>query len=605
MARLLPEMTFDDTETITTWAVVNTSITTLSANSTVPLPTGTAVGDLVCVMTGTRTTTNERSDVPVTGYDAGITDMAAASISTVKSSFYYKYPISNTDNISITNVANTTVIIYTFRPLGDIPAAFTDPIATDDIYYQTANAYSTTGTVAQQITYVIGSVNPVLLKYHVHSSNNFTVTANGYLNFTSYIAPNTNFVSMAAGIYPSNLAFFQSSGAFTVPRFTYSNTTAAGVNNIGVVAQLRKYLYTDIATPVGKTINTAWSAKTEYIGGVVVESANITLVPLENANLSITRNSIANAQYSINGGAWSTATTSGVAGGSNLRIRATTNTSSLGTNNTTTGSVAIKGSSQSTINQTNWGMNLTTVRAVTPSTSNITITVPAGLSQINVVATGAGGAGGAGNTTLKGSGGGGGALVWGNISVATGQTVVFSAAAGTSNSTFVSVDGANVIVAVGGSNGASYGTPGGAGGAAASCTGPNKQSGGAGGSANATHAGGGGGAGGYTGVGGAGGGPAASGGAGLGGAAGGGGGGSSTASGGGGGGTGISGPGTDGASVLQAIGGSEGSPDSIASTGGNGGSIGGGTGGTSGGGGGGGRTGGGGIAGDGRVRAVW
>lgn len=606
MARLLPEMLFDDGYLEPTWLVVNTNVTTMTANGTVSLPTGTEVGDLVCVMTATYTgVTNDKADVPVAGYTAGLPDTLILYSYRIKSSFYYQYPISNTSNISISGVGNTVVVIYSFRPKGTMPT-FLDPLVTASPEYATYTINQGLSALTS-VTAPISTDYPVLFRFNVTVGNNYTVSANGYDAFTSYIAANTGWPSVAAGIISTPYKFNANSTFGVGPQFTYSNTAAVG-NTICSIAELRTRLF-EAALPVA-TSYTPFPNQRDYFGNIQLTTANVTLTPLEASNISITPTATANLQVSVNGGAFTNAIQYS-SGGANIRFRGTTNTSTLGVNSTSVGSASLKGlfangGRQSVANDSTWSCNFLTQRQTTATTADVTIVIPAGLSQINVACTGAGGLGGTGNTTTKGSGGGGGAMVWGNITVATAQTVVFSPGQGSSSNSYVSVNGANVIVAVGGANGISNGA-GGAGGSAASSTGPNKNSGGAGGSSNNSIAGGGGGAGGWTGAGGAGGSLGGAGSDGAGGAAGGGAGGTAaTAGGGGGGGTGLTAPGANGAGATTAPGaGGEGSPDTIAAPGSVGGSVGGGGGGTSGGGGGGGRTGGGGVGGGGRVRAIW
>lgn len=337
-------------------------------------------------------------------------------------------------------------------------------------------------------------------------------------------------------------------------------------------------------------ITSAFADGSTYAQGTVVTSETKT-VTVEKGPASISISGGSSAQYAINGGAWTSAAGL-VSDGDSVQLRQTSGAGSPGVNGVATATL--------TLASATYPWNLQTIRElVVVGTSSadtvVSFTVPAGVTSLSVVGTGAGGPGGDSNSvysgstlqyTCSGGSGGGGAMSrTPALAVSAGQILSVTAGGGQAygsglagNDSSILRSGTTLWRAKGGSAGANaVGTTrglGGAGGSATNSVGTTKYAGGAGGNGvylagsnfqNYAFPGGGG-AGGYTGAGGTG--SAAStsafvaSGAGAGGAA------SGGSNGGSGGGTGVSGAGTSGASVSGLSGGQEGSSDGIATAGG-------------------------------------
>lgn len=337
-------------------------------------------------------------------------------------------------------------------------------------------------------------------------------------------------------------------------------------------------------------LSSAFVDGSTYSTGSVVTS-EIKTVTVEKGPAPISLSGGTAAQYSINGGAWTSAA-GFVADGDTIQLRQTSGAGSPGVNGTATTSLTVASASYSWTLQT---LREFIVVGTSAADTVVSFTVPAGVTSLSVVGTGAGGPGGSSNSlyngatlqyTCSGGSGGGGAMSrTPALSVSAGQVLTVTAGGGQAygsalagNDSSILRTGTTLWRAKGGSPGANaVGTTrglGGAGGSATNSVGTTKYAGGAGGNgiylAGATFQNysfsGGGGAGGYTGAGGNG--SAAStsafvaSGAGAGGAA------SGGSNGGSGGGTGVSGAGTAGISVSGLSGGPEGSPDGIATSGG-------------------------------------
>jgi hypothetical protein len=358
---------------------------------------------------------------------------------------------------------------------------------------------------------------------------------------------------------------------------------------------------------------------TDVTSPTAVASPSSISVSMERPSASIGISGGVNAQYRVDGGAWSSSA-GVVTNGAVVEVRQTSATISSGTSQSNIATLSV-GSATATY-------ELITRRELVLIGTSQDWTVPAGTTAISVVGTGGGGAGGWGfyngvSTFYGGGGAGGGAMSrTPDLAVSPGDILSITAGLGGSTSnqasgvpgnsggdSFILRSGSTLWRAKGGGGGgsanSSSNTAGaaGVGGQASSCVGTFRQSGGNGGSGGSgagVYEAGGGGAGGYTGAGGRGANGSStpiSGTSGTGGA--GGGGGNDLGSGGG---TGISGAGANGAGgtgATSSSGGGEGSPDNYASAGTTS------AGGTSGGGGSGDDVGTGQAGGDGAIRITW
>lgn len=349
-----------------------------------------------------------------------------------------------------------------------------------------------------------------------------TVLASQLSTLTSSVSEvvETDFTTAVVSATISGLSFSINGGAWT------SSATAQNGDSIRLRAlspavwdSTLAYTYMYGGTSYTWTVDSnsylnpfSFTSVSQDVSGAVITSNIVTLTG--NGGSFTTTISGNDGEFSVNGGAWTSATAF-VKAGDTLRLRQTApaKSASVGVDNIETTTITVDGTAR------NW--SVTTRRQIVLAGSAMSWVVPTGVTTINVVGVGPGGAHGSINTNAGGTiyygggGGGGGAMSRGSIAVTAGQTLSIYTSDAVSSSIIRS--GTVIWRADGGSNGGnattSAGGAGGAGGTVAASIGTTIFAGGAGGSGvgvaaanwGAYHeAGGGGGAGGYSGAGGAG-----------------------------------------------------------------------------------------------------